>query len=886
MYSKIKSTIYGLICFAVLVSGVDAQRKPTKSNEPQTKPVPQQAQRPPVKIKSPYRWSPIFLGSDIEFIADNTDNYLYAKNSHTLYRSSDFGKTWSGVFEPPPESNIKNPAYTNCESPSFLFKQSKSDPRIIYIAIQGDTCKLPFMGSWTRKSEIWRSIDGGNVWSNMTNGNLDGRILSFSISPQKPEIIYLTLLQTTFGVGNPTENYGLLKSPNGGKTWAVVTPNGASAYSNLNVSINPFDGNNIILIDGTYSPKETNDGGITWHEMEYDLKLPNESEKDRTSKERYWDSMWFHPIDANIRVGRIFKGNINRHLVVSQDNGKSWKDITPESGGYLWNGYRVEEEYRYQWINSIAFSQNEKEKLYAGNRSGLFVSANLGQTWKRVLNEGAYSIIESKDGKSLNILTHFGTFQSDTDFKKWTVIGNGLPAGNSLVADRENMIYPADSFNNYLYLIKPNGDLIRTTNMNDWIFEKNFLEDINTKIVRVYGPLRIVQIFKTSDSVTFLTVKRNKSLVNSIFKITDAGTKFEIPLPKEVVSLNENWCYCGLALSPNDSNKLYLYSEKKLFISNDSGNTWTESLNNGVDFVAVSPKDPNQAYAILKASPNSLNSVVSTTDGGKSWYAGSTALSDIAINIQITTPFETVTVDSNNPNLVYVTSRNGLFYSRDQGQNWSLLANSTKFGGEIYSIEVNQASGNELFLTSKSGIWKSNDSGRTWSYFNNGIIDGELIYKIISSKDFIVAIGRNKIYQLSFQGVRANTVASNTGAGAGDSEPDLLVKSREMYLAGRNDEALLELSHVLTIKPMNAEAYLLIGRIYVRRNDHESAISALKTAIFWDAKLIAAHILLGRIFLERGERAQAIIYARSAMQINPNEQEAIHLQRQIKAGGK
>jgi tetratricopeptide (TPR) repeat protein len=135
-----------------------------------------------------------------------------------------------------------------------------------------------------------------------------------------------------------------------------------------------------------------------------------------------------------------------------------------------------------------------------------------------------------------------------------------------------------------------------------------------------------------------------------------------------------------------------------------------------------------------------------------------------------------------------------------------------------------------------------------------------------------------------FQGVRANVVASNPEPGAG--EQDLLLKARQLYQAGQDDDALLELRRVLTIEPMNAEAYLLKGRIYVRRGDQETAISALKTAIFWDAKLIDAHILLGRIFLERNDRAQAMTYARSAIQIDPNNQEAIGLQRQVETGGK
>ncbi|HST50858.1 MAG TPA: tetratricopeptide repeat protein [Pyrinomonadaceae bacterium] len=118
------------------------------------------------------------------------------------------------------------------------------------------------------------------------------------------------------------------------------------------------------------------------------------------------------------------------------------------------------------------------------------------------------------------------------------------------------------------------------------------------------------------------------------------------------------------------------------------------------------------------------------------------------------------------------------------------------------------------------------------------------------------------------------------------STQDLLAKARDLYTAGRDDEALMELRDVVRIEPMNAEAYLLTGRIYQRRGELASAINQLKTSIFWDTdhKLIDAHILLGRIFLERGDRAQATAYAQSAMQIDPNNQEAIALKRQLQAG--
>lgn len=115
-----------------------------------------------------------------------------------------------------------------------------------------------------------------------------------------------------------------------------------------------------------------------------------------------------------------------------------------------------------------------------------------------------------------------------------------------------------------------------------------------------------------------------------------------------------------------------------------------------------------------------------------------------------------------------------------------------------------------------------------------------------------------------------------------------LAKIRDLYQQGRDDEALVEIRKLFNIEPTNAEAFLMIGRINQRRGDQTAAIAALKTAIFWESinPLIDAHILLGRIFLERGDLSEAKKYADSAIAIDPNNQEAIALKRQVTMGSK
>jgi predicted Zn-dependent protease len=124
-------------------------------------------------------------------------------------------------------------------------------------------------------------------------------------------------------------------------------------------------------------------------------------------------------------------------------------------------------------------------------------------------------------------------------------------------------------------------------------------------------------------------------------------------------------------------------------------------------------------------------------------------------------------------------------------------------------------------------------------------------------------LDRGEVFDLA----RTNKITAE-GNTPSSATQDLLVKARDLYQAGRDEEALPELHRVVMIEPTNAEAYLLSGRINLRRSDQEAAIAALKTAIFWDPKLIDAHILLGRIFLERGDRGEARKYALSAITID------------------
>ena len=114
------------------------------------------------------------------------------------------------------------------------------------------------------------------------------------------------------------------------------------------------------------------------------------------------------------------------------------------------------------------------------------------------------------------------------------------------------------------------------------------------------------------------------------------------------------------------------------------------------------------------------------------------------------------------------------------------------------------------------------------------------------------------------------------------SETDtLLAQAQTAYRSGNDDEAMATLRKILVSEPMSAQAYFLLGMIHARRSDLEQSISSLKTALFWDNRLVAAHVELGKIYIKKGDCLQAKNYAASAAAIDAENQEVAGLQRLV-----
>lgn len=111
-----------------------------------------------------------------------------------------------------------------------------------------------------------------------------------------------------------------------------------------------------------------------------------------------------------------------------------------------------------------------------------------------------------------------------------------------------------------------------------------------------------------------------------------------------------------------------------------------------------------------------------------------------------------------------------------------------------------------------------------------------------------------------------------------------LDRARELINQKNDVEAMTELQSVLSSEPTNAEAHFLRGLILNQRRDIDGSIAAFKAAVSWNPRLIEGHINLCRLYLARGDRALALAHARQALEIDPQNRDAIALKQQIETG--
>lgn len=181
-----------------------------------------------------------------------------------------------------------------------------------------------------------------------------------------------------------------------------------------------------------------------------------------------------------------------------------------------------------------------------------------------------------------------------------------------------------------------------------------------------------------------------------------------------------------LAIHPGNPRILWAgTSNAGIFKSVDGGATWAPSnqgleANLNVQTLAVAPSDPDILYAAA-GFYSTVGGVFRSSDGGRTWTAMLSCPPNPLIGLGCLRLIQTfdLDIDPRNPQILYASTRKGVFKSFDGGRRWSKTGRST-FANATRALAIDPGNPRVLYAGG-NGMEKSEDGGQTWAPLRQGM---------------------------------------------------------------------------------------------------------------------------------------------------------------------
>ena len=597
------------------------------------------------------------------------------KNKNTFYFGSTGGGVWKTIDG---GSNWKNITDKYFGGSIGCVTVAPSDNTVLYVGEGESTLR----GNVSEGFGIWRSDDGGRSWKNL--GLKDTRhIIRIVVHPKNPDIVWVAAIGHLFG---PNEERGIFKTTDGGKTWKkVLYVNNQTGCSDLIME----PGNPAVLYAGTwriqrtpYSLESGGDGGGLWK---------------------------------------------------STDGGDTWKNISANKGmpKGLWG------------IVGITVSPSNTDKIYAlveNKDGGLFVSTDGGDSWTLQSSDNNirqrawyYSkvFVDPKNDNNVYVL--------NVNFLKSSDGGKSFRNINTPHGDHHDLwIDPEDG--NRMIVADDGGAQISFDGGNNF---STYYNQPTAQFYRVstdnHFPYRILGAQQDNSTVRILSRSEGGEITQDDWQSTagaESGYVVADPLNPDVV-------YGG-----NYSGYLSRLDHKTG--ENRAVSVWPDDpLGGGADVskyrfqwnfpIFFSPHNPKKIYAggnILFATENegaswkALGGDLTTNDKQRQRSSGGPITKDntgVEVYCTIFTAAESVL----EKDLLWTGSDDGLInVSKDGGQNWSNVTPPVAGQWMMWNcVETDPfVKGKAYFVGTKYKsddftpyIFKTEDYGKTWVKITNGI---------------------------------------------------------------------------------------------------------------------------------------------------------------------
>jgi photosystem II stability/assembly factor-like uncharacterized protein len=379
-------------------------------------------------------------------------------------------------------------------------------------------------------------------------------------------------------------------------------------------------------------------------------------------------------------------------VFLSGDGGKTWRD-----SGLAGHAVRA-----------LAQAASDPAVLAAGALDGVFLSRDSGESWQRITPAGDAEL-RNFDSLAIDprdpLVIYAGTFhlpwKTADGGAHWTAIHAGMIDDSdvlSLVTDRENPRRIFASACSGIYRSDNGGAA----------WEK--LEGIP------YSARRTPVIRQDAARPAILYAGTTEGL----WKTADGGASWRRISPR-------SWVINSLVVLPGNGggeSRVLLGTEQHGVLASDDGGASFHASNEGfrhhrIVSLAVDPRDPERAAAVLANAPDAL---LITVDGGKSWVPMSAGLDGEAVRQIFSSPAGWWVALASGGLARFDAQRNSWTRTEVVSETSALNSASDFAGGSSGEIRAFRATVNDMFFgdsawfaATEQGLFVSRDSGRSWT---------------------------------------------------------------------------------------------------------------------------------------------------------------------------
>jgi photosystem II stability/assembly factor-like uncharacterized protein len=574
-----------------------------------------------------------------------------------IYKSTDAGKSWKNM-------GLKDSRQIG----GIVIDPRNSD--VVYVACEGSV--------WGPGGDrgLYKTTDGGKTWKKIQTISENTGINNIIMDPRNPDVLYSTSEQRRRHVftkisGGPES--AVWKSTNGGETWVKIMKGMATGdIGGMGIAISPVNPDVLYIIAeakvGQSGFFRSQDRGATWQRM-----------SDYSSQGQYFNIIYCDPknVDKVYSLETISK--------YTEDGGATWKNVG--------NNKRHVDDHA-MWIDP----QDTKHFLIGGD-GGAYETFDAGKEFIFKSNLPVAQCYRVSADNSYPFYYVYGGTQDNNSIggPSRTTKGAGTPSDDWMVTNGGDGFWSQIDPTNpdIVYAESQYGGMVR--------YDRKSQESMDIRPEPQKGELTFRWNWNTPLIISSFSNTRLYTAANKLFRSDDRGNSW-----KEI---------SGDLTAQIDRNKWPVMG--KFWPADAVGKDVSTSLYGEIVSLVESPLNENMLYV---GTDDGL--IQATEDGGKNWRK-TEKFDGVPENTYVSSVF----ASRFEPNVVFASFDNILrddfkpyiFKSTDKGMTWTSIASNLPANGTVHCIQQDFVNPDLLFVGTEFGVFYSNDGGKRWTQIKEGI---------------------------------------------------------------------------------------------------------------------------------------------------------------------